>query len=166
MYCMCCGVWGHCTSGTFWKQTLWGNVWAKMLHGIFLYILALAVLCGIEMINNPCDTLLEKYHMVGNFCEGLIFVSFASPEPFMKIKTAKLLLSMSKVNEPCFNLSYLDWFSHQQKNVSECHFDSYHCMKSSRKLKCYVSMMLHASGFTEEWLHHYLSALPVVSCTR
>jgi len=43
------------------------------------------------------------YHMVGNFREGFIFAFFASQEPFAKIKTAKILLSMCEVNELHFN---------------------------------------------------------------
>ena len=41
--------------------------------------------------------------MVGNFREVFIFAFFMSQEPFVKIKTAKILLPMCKANEPRFN---------------------------------------------------------------
>ena len=66
--------------------------------------------------------------MVGNFREGLIFTFFASQEPFAKIKTTKILLSMCKANKLPFNTqptwNYL--YSRQQKGVSKCAFDGYH----------------------------------------
>ena len=65
--------------------------------------------------------------MVDNFREGFIFVFFASQEPFAKIKTVKILLSMCKANKPPFNTqptwNYL--YSRQQKGVSKCAFDGY-----------------------------------------
>ena len=60
--------------------------------------------------------------MVGNFREGFIFTS---QEPFMKIKTTKILLALCKANKPHFNpqptWKYL--YSCQQKVVSECAID-------------------------------------------
>ena len=49
--------------------------------------------------------------MVGNFCEGFIFVFFASQEPFAKIKTTKFLLSTCKASEPHFNLATPNYLS-------------------------------------------------------
>ena len=41
--------------------------------------------------------------MVRNFREGLIFTFFVSPEPFMKMKIVKFLLSSSKAKKLHFN---------------------------------------------------------------
>ena len=72
-------------------------------------------------------SILAIYCTVGNFREGLIFTFFASQEPFAKIKTTKILLSMCKVNKLPFNTqptwNYL--YSRQQKGVSKCAFDGY-----------------------------------------
>ena len=73
-------------------------------------------------------SILAIYRMVDNFREGLIFTFFASQEPFAKIKTTKILLSMCKANKLPFNTqptwNYL--YSRQQKGVSKCAFDGYH----------------------------------------
>ena len=44
--------------------------------------------------------------MVANFREGFIFAFFVSQELFVKIKTAKFLLSMCKTSESHFNPAY------------------------------------------------------------
>ena len=57
----------------------------------------------------------NKYHMVGNFCEGFIFASW---EPFAQIKTAKFSLSMCKSSKPHFNLAYFKLSSRPNSNKS------------------------------------------------
>ena len=58
------------------------------------------------------------YCMVGNFREVFIFAFFASQEPFAKIKTAKILLPMCKVNEPHFNPWPSYFYTAAYKSVS------------------------------------------------
>ena len=65
---------------------------------------------------------------VGNFYKGFIFTFFASQEPFMEIKTSKILLSTWKADKPHFNPFYLELFCTcipANTCVSECAFDSY-----------------------------------------
>jgi len=50
------------------------------------------------------------YRKVSNFREGLIFVIFASQEPFTKIKTAKISQSTCEVNKPRLNLRPIHTF--------------------------------------------------------
>ena len=59
-----------------------------------------------------------EYHIVGNFREEFIFVFFASQKPFTKNETAKFLLAMCKVSEPCFNLAYFQLASRSNSNKS------------------------------------------------
>ena len=56
--------------------------------------------------------------MVGNFHEVFIFAFFTSQEPFMKIKTAKILLPMCKVNKPHFNPWPSYFYTAAYKSVS------------------------------------------------
>ena len=77
-------------------------------------------------INVMTYNLHHLYCMVGNFCEGFIFVFFASQEPFAKIKTAKFCCPRTmQANRVSIwpTLNYL--FELQQKPVSECAFDGY-----------------------------------------
>ena len=48
-----------------------------------------------------------------------LFAFFVSQDPFANGKTAKHLLSMCKVNNPCFNSSYLELSSRKHKRVGK-----------------------------------------------
>ena len=98
---------------TFWEDFLTPHL-SLLTHAPSPLESTMYVYCGVFH-----QAMVKRVpYMVGNFCKVFIFAFFASQEPFVKIKTVKILLPMCKANKPRFNPWPSYFYTAAYKSVS------------------------------------------------